>query len=114
MAMELVIRFIAGGLVVSAFAVIGDVLRPKPFAGIFGAAPSVALATLGLTFMTKGGSVAGIEGRSMIAGAAALFAYSLLSGMTLLQRRGNALAIAGTAGIAWFVVAFALWGAVLR
>ena len=39
--MELIFRFIVGGLVVSLFAVIGDVLKPKSFAGLFGAAPSV-------------------------------------------------------------------------
>lgn len=114
MVVELLIRFIAGGLVVSIFAVIGDILRPKPFAGLFGAAPSVALATLGITFMTKGGSVAGIEGRSMMAGAAALFVYGVISGETLLKREGSALAVAGAASVAWFVVAFALWGMFLR
>jgi len=31
---------------VSAFAVIGDLFKPKSFGGLFGAAPSVALATL--------------------------------------------------------------------
>jgi hypothetical protein len=46
---EIIIRFIVGGLVVSTFAVLGDILRPKSFAGLFGAAPSIALATLGLT-----------------------------------------------------------------
>jgi hypothetical protein len=43
---EYVVRFLVGGAVVSAFAMLGDVLRPKSFAGLFGAAPSVALATL--------------------------------------------------------------------
>ena len=46
--MELIFRFIVGGLVVSFFAVIGDMLKPKSFAGLFAAAPSVALATLGV------------------------------------------------------------------
>ena len=45
---EYVIRFLAGGVVVSAFAMLGDLLRPKSFAGLFGAAPSVALTTLGI------------------------------------------------------------------
>jgi hypothetical protein len=31
------VRFIIGGAIVSAFAIIGDVLRPKSFAGLFGA-----------------------------------------------------------------------------
>jgi hypothetical protein len=34
---EYVVRFLVGGVVVSAFAVLGDVLRPKSFAGLFGA-----------------------------------------------------------------------------
>jgi hypothetical protein len=46
---ELVERFLLGGLIISAFAVVGDILRPRGFAGLFGAAPSVALATLTLT-----------------------------------------------------------------
>jgi hypothetical protein len=44
---QIFIRFLVGGAVVSVFAVIGDLLKPKSFAGLFGAAPSVALATLG-------------------------------------------------------------------
>jgi hypothetical protein len=39
--MEYLFRLLAGGIVVSTFAVLGDVLRPKSFAGLFGAAPSV-------------------------------------------------------------------------
>ena len=40
---EEIIRFLVGGALVSAFAILGDVLKPKSLAGIFGAAPSVAL-----------------------------------------------------------------------
>ena len=46
---EIIFRFLMGGFVVSLFAASGDLLKPKSFAGLFGAAPSVALATLGLT-----------------------------------------------------------------
>ena len=45
---EYLVRFLIGGVVVSAFAMLGDMLRPKSFAGLFGAAPSVALGTLGI------------------------------------------------------------------
>ena len=45
---EYLVRFLVGGVVVSAFAVFSDALRPKSFAGLFGAAPSVALATLAI------------------------------------------------------------------
>ena len=43
---EYSLRFIVGGAMVSAFATLGDMLRPRSFAGLWGAAPSVALATL--------------------------------------------------------------------
>lgn len=42
--MELLWRFLIGGTVVSIFALLADVVRPKRLAGLFGAAPSVALA----------------------------------------------------------------------
>lgn len=66
---ESIIRFLVGGAVVSVFAILGDLLRPKSFAGLFGAAPSVALATLALTIAKHGGGYAATEGRSMILGA---------------------------------------------
>ena len=37
---EYIVRFLIGGVAVSAFAMLGDILRPKSFAGLFGAAPS--------------------------------------------------------------------------
>lgn len=73
---EYVLRFLAGGIAVSAFAVLGEVLRPKSFAGLFGAAPSIALATLLLTIAHKSAGYVALEGRSMVFGAIALTAYS--------------------------------------
>ena len=64
---QLVIRFLMGGIIVSLFAALGDVLKPKSFAGLFGAAPSVALATLTLTIFADGRVYAATEARSMIA-----------------------------------------------
>ncbi len=73
---ELIIRFVLGGLIVSIFAIIGEVFKPKTFAGIFGAAPSVALASLGLTFLTKSMQHASLDGRSMLCGGIALACWS--------------------------------------
>ena len=50
----LIIRFLVGGFVVSLFAALGDVFGPKSFAGLFGAAPSIALATIALDHSTTG------------------------------------------------------------
>jgi Protein of unknown function (DUF3147) len=74
--LEYALRFLVGGIAVSAFAALGDTLRPKSFAGLFGAAPSIALATLFITLSQKGAPYAALEGRSMIVGAFALATYS--------------------------------------
>ena len=66
---EYVVRFLVGGVVVSAFAMLGDVLRPKSFAGLFGAAPSVALATLGIAVYRHGAGYAAQQTWAMTAGA---------------------------------------------
>ncbi|MGC2753462.1 MAG: DUF3147 family protein, partial [Candidatus Acidiferrum sp.] len=71
--MPLIFRFVVGGIIVSIFAILGDLLKPRSFAGLFSAAPSVALATLGLTILTDGKRYAALESRSMIAGAVAFF-----------------------------------------
>jgi hypothetical protein len=92
--LEYVIRFVAGGMLVSAFAALGDMLRPKSFAGLFGAAPSVALATLGPAFWRQGGSYVAIEGRSMVLGAIALAAYGFV--VCQLLAIASAVAMAGS------------------
>jgi hypothetical protein len=85
--MQIAYRFLAGGLIVSLFALLGDVLRPKGFAGLFGAAPSVALATLPLTLLSDGKSFAAVEARSMVAAALAFFAYALACMWLLSKKR---------------------------
>jgi uncharacterized membrane protein (GlpM family) len=106
--MEYVARFLIGGLVVSAFAVLGDVLRPKSFAGLFGAAPSVALATLAIALSQHGASYAATQGQTMMWGAVALFAYSLVVCQLLMRLRWNALPATLAALIVWLAVGFGL------
>lgn len=101
------LRFLIGGAAVSLFAVMGDVLRPKSFAGLFGAAPSIALCTLALALATEGAHYVALEGRSMIIGAAALCFYSIIV-CQLLQRLGlRAAPATAIALVAWFAVAAA-------
>jgi hypothetical protein len=106
--LEYVIRFVAGGMLVSAFAVLGDMLRPKSFAVLFGAAPSVALATLGLVFWKQGGSYVAIEGRSIVLGAIALAAYGFVVCQLLVRLRWSALTSTAVAAVVWFAVALGL------
>jgi hypothetical protein len=111
---ELVLRFAIGGVVVSAFSVMGGVLRPKTFAGLFGAAPSVALATLALTFHKDGHAYAALEGRSMMLGAVAMGAYAWVVAMILFRARHNTLLVTSLSLAVWLGVALGLWSVLLR
>lgn len=106
---EYLIRFVIGGVVVSAFAVLGTVLKPKTFAGIFAAAPSVALATLGMTIAKQGGDYAATEGQSMMVAAIALGLYSLLVSWLTDAKRWHALLSTGASLAVWFGIALGLW-----
>ena len=102
-------RFLIGGALVSLFAALGDAARPKSFAGIFGAAPSVALATVALTIGSEGVDYAATEARSMIVGAVALLGYTWLSSRLLWATEASAPAVT-LAGLVWWLV-LALAGA---
>jgi uncharacterized membrane protein (GlpM family) len=112
--MELLERFLLGGVIVSAFAVVGDILRPKGFAGLFGAAPSVALATLTLTLLTEGKQYAALEARSMIAGAIAFLAYALACVYFMARRHLRTGPTTVAMLFVWGICAFGLWSIFLR
>lgn len=99
---------------VAAFAAVGDILKPKSFAGLFGAAPSVALASLGLTIANKGRGYAALECRSMLAGAIALAVYSAVVCVLLMRMRAGPLSATLCTMVVWFGVSFGLWAAFLR
>lgn len=111
---EVVLRFLVGGIIVSAFAVLGNLFKPKSFAGLFGAAPSVALATLALTVTKNGARYASLEARSMLAGAVAFFCYSIVVVLLLKRRQFPALAATLSSTAVWFGVAFGLWFVFLK
>jgi Protein of unknown function (DUF3147) len=111
---DIVLRFMLGGIVVTAFAAIGDVLKPKSFAGLFGAAPSVALATLGLTLHAKGSAYCAVEARSMMAGAVAFFVYASFVSVLMMRRRSPALLGTILAMPLWGMIAAGIWFLGLR
>ena len=82
---ELILRVVLGRLVVSAFSLLGDLLRPKTLAGLFSVAPSVALATTSIALSTKGAEVASNEHRSTVFGAIALGCNAFIIGRLLLR-----------------------------
>ena len=103
---EYIFRFFIGGFAVTVFAVLGDLFRPKSFAGLFGAAPSIALATLAIAFWNQGAEYVAIEGRSMMIGALALCFYSIAVCELMKRCELSALAATVTSLIAWMSVAF--------
>ena len=106
---DFIVRFFIGGLVVSFFSLLADVLRPKSFAGLLGAAPSIALATLGLTIHHDGKMYAAIEARSMVMGASAFLLYAVAVSWLLRRYRPAALTATLVAMPVWFFVSFGLW-----
>jgi hypothetical protein len=110
---EQVLRFLAGGALVASFALLGDLFQPKSFAGLFAAAPSVALATLGLTIHQRGTSYGAIEARSMIVGAAAFFVYASAVSWSLNAWRPKPRVAALSCVALWFAVAAGGWWALL-
>jgi hypothetical protein len=107
---DLILRFLLGGTVVSFFSIAGDVLRPKSFAGLLGAAPSIALATVGLTIAQHGKSYALVELKSMILGAVAFLIYALIVSLVLRRYKPHALTATILLMPIWFAISFGLLG----
>ena len=114
MLVEILLRFFLGGLLVSAFSGLGEVFTPKRFAGLFGAAPSVAIATLMLTVHYKGKSYAALEARSMIGGALAFLVYASCVSWAESRHKLHATTTTLLLLSVWFFVAFGYWFSVLR
>jgi uncharacterized membrane protein (GlpM family) len=114
MLIELLLRFLIGGAVVSLFAVLGDTVKPESLGGIFAAAPTIALATVALTLHERGAGYVALEARSMMAGAAAFFVYACAVSWVMMRRRTNALPTATVLLLAWAGVAATLWAVWLR
>jgi uncharacterized membrane protein (GlpM family) len=104
------LKGVAGGCFVVAFSLLSHAVTPKSFAGIFGAAPSVALASLLVTEADKGAGAARLQSFSMMFAALAMVAYCLTAVVTvdrLGALRGSALALvswAAVAGVAYLAV----------
>jgi hypothetical protein len=111
---DLLIRFVLGGAIVSAFAAISELFEPKTFSGLFGAAPSVAIATLALTYGKLGPSATATSARWMLAGTVALFLYVTCCMWACRWRRVPVWLGAGASWLVWGAAAFSVWYAVQR
>jgi hypothetical protein len=106
------LKVLAGGTLVAGFSALGDALKPKAFAGLFAAAPSVALASLVVTVLTSGPSKAALGSRGMIAGAVGMVAYCTAA--SVLVKRFGAGAGSVVAWVFWIVPALLVFWLFLR
>jgi uncharacterized membrane protein (GlpM family) len=100
-------KAIVGGLAVVGFSLVGEAGRPKRFAGLFAAAPSVAFASLAVTAINKGPKNTVPYAEGMLIGSAGMLAYCLVS-LYLIERL-HALAGSILSWLAWFLVAGGLY-----
>lgn len=114
LAVQILYRFLVGGAIVSAFSLLGGLFRQRSFAGLFSAAPSVALATLSLTILHQGSHYASIESRSMIAGATAFFVYACAVTLILARYSTKTLPTTSVCLVLWLGTSLGLWFVFLR
>ncbi len=105
-AIAVIVKAVAGGSLVVVFSLLSESLQPKRFAGLFGAAPAVAIAGLAVTLVSKGVLDARDDSLGMIAGSVGMAAYACAA--VLLLKRTPSL-VASVAGLAvWLAVAVAV------
>ena len=102
----LAIKAVAGGIGVVAFALVAEVVEPKKLAGLFAAAPSVALASMVVTVLDTGPQRTVPAALGMAAGSVGMLAFCVLGVPATL---GSVAALAG-----WLAVALALYLVFLR
>jgi hypothetical protein len=105
--MILALKGLNGGLFVVAFALIGELLEPKRFSGLFSAAPSVALANLIVTVLAEGYTKARLDSEGMIVGGAAM-ALACAASFAVVRDKG-ARAASLLISVIWLVVALTTW-----
>ena len=99
----LLIKGLAGGTLVLASALLAQGLTPKRFAGLFSAAPAVALAGLTVVLLDKGAHDAHENAAGMMAGAAGMVAYAAAVVPLLRRKRAGVAAVLAIG--AWTAIA---------
>lgn len=102
-AAELALKSVCGGALVLVFSAFAQTLSPKRFAGVFAAAPTVALASLAVTVGFQGSATAARQCTGMLAGAGGFAVYCLLAPSVVRRLgtlRGSAVTLLAWAGTA--------------
>lgn len=102
-------RFALGAVAVSLFSALAELFKPKTFSGILGAAPAVALVSLGLTFEQRGAEVVRDHALGMICGGIGFLAYACACVFTTAKTRLPVWGGAAICWTVWFLVAATAW-----
>ena len=106
---DLLLRFTLGAAAVSFFSALAEVFKPKTFSGILGAAPAVALVSLGLTFIQRGEAVVREQALGMICGGIGFLVYACSCVFMTANTRLPVWAGAALCWSLWFLVAATAW-----
>jgi uncharacterized membrane protein (GlpM family) len=97
------LRALAGGLLVVAFALLSEAVKPKRFAGLFSAAPAIAIDSLTVTLSTSTSDEGRDGSLGMLAGSAGMLAYAVV--VVALLDQARALVASAAALVAWLAIA---------
>jgi uncharacterized membrane protein (GlpM family) len=100
------LKGLAGGTLVIMFALLSEMLEPKRFAGLFSAAPAVAIAGLALTLVSKSAHDARENSVGMLAGSIGMLCYALATVRMMHSARSLASSMLGL--VAWLLPTAAL------
>jgi hypothetical protein len=106
----LAVRALAGGTLVVLFALIGEVVKPKAFSGLFSAAPSVAIASLIVTLMADDAQHARQASTGMVVGAVGMTACCVVAAVAIPRVRAAWGSL--MAWMAWAAISLGLYWAV--
>jgi hypothetical protein len=111
--MDMMLRFLIGGIVVSVFAILGDVVKPESLGGVC-CGPHHCAGYAGADNAQTWGRVCGDRGKVDDSWRHRIFAYACVVSFVLMRWRPKALTTAIAFLPLWFAVAAALWALWLR
>ena len=101
----LLLKGLVGGLGVIAFAALARVMRPERLAGIFCAAPSVAVGSLAVVVLVNTERDGLLAARGMVVGAVALVGACLVGALVARPADGSAIPISAATCLSWLALA---------
>jgi hypothetical protein len=105
-------RAVIAGVFIVGFSLLGTALKPKRFAGLFSAAPSIALANLIVVTLAEGDRKATGELHAMTYGAFGFVLYCAVERLVLPRVSAARASVVSTAG--WLLVALPAYFWVLK